>query len=439
MVTTPLQTILKNDNESALNTLRKGQSIASDALLDISITIELIVEDYLQSGKNKLHINQIIPKETQGEEINLILSAPKPRLKRIYYYSKLGYHLFDKRSSVSSSEKSTWLDKVEPLDIVLTECPPQMRLLIDPLLKTFATNIPMMYSGERTKDAAFVILMKKRRKIKLTVLLIQGRLLRKDCDNIESVFANFKLSRRVVALLTSIDYAKRSTLSRNLKANLDNPARPRMDAHLPTEERSTTSDVASTMLAGDIFASTASSDSNGNKLKQIARYIKRLLMCQDSIHKTIDSPIHRVKLRASGVAQFGREVDMDKHVLVSLSVAKACNAILFRTDYSKLCRTLVPNTKLSTLHALQLNTVGLRYLFFPKFRPIRAQTQDGNYIKNETMAKDNKDSLFATIFDLNKIKQLCKSHGTEFDYRLIITSYHIAHLQATAQVHLQQQ
>ncbi|PHZ16194.1 uncharacterized protein RHIMIDRAFT_289052 [Rhizopus microsporus ATCC 52813] len=186
-----------------------------------------------------------------------------------------------------------------------------------------------------------------------------------------------------------------------------------MDAHLPTEERSTTSDVASTMLAGDIFASTASSDSNGNKLKQIARYIKRLLMCQDSIHKTIDSPIHRVKLRASGVAQFGREVDMDKHVLVSLSVAKACNAILFRTDYSKLCRTLVPNTKLSTLHALQLNTVGLRYLFFPKFRPIRAQTQDGNYIKNETMAKDNKDSLFATIFDLNKIKQLCKSHGTD--------------------------
>ncbi|RCH88317.1 hypothetical protein CU097_005127, partial [Rhizopus azygosporus] len=54
MVATPLQAILKDDNESVLNTLRKGQRIASDALLDISIIIELIVEDYLQSGENKL-------------------------------------------------------------------------------------------------------------------------------------------------------------------------------------------------------------------------------------------------------------------------------------------------------------------------------------------------------------------------------------------------
>jgi hypothetical protein len=48
MVTTPLQAILKDDNESVLNTLRKGQRIACDVLLDISIIIELIVEDYLQ-------------------------------------------------------------------------------------------------------------------------------------------------------------------------------------------------------------------------------------------------------------------------------------------------------------------------------------------------------------------------------------------------------
>ncbi|CEG81013.1 hypothetical protein RMATCC62417_15263 [Rhizopus microsporus] len=72
MVTTPLQAILKDDNENIL------------------IIIELIVEDYLQSGKNKLNINQIIPKEAQREEIKLILSVPKPTLKRIYYCSKLG-------------------------------------------------------------------------------------------------------------------------------------------------------------------------------------------------------------------------------------------------------------------------------------------------------------------------------------------------------------
>ncbi|CEG84353.1 hypothetical protein RMATCC62417_18168 [Rhizopus microsporus] len=48
MVTTSLQAILKDDNESILNTLRKGQRIASGVLLDISIIIELIVEDYLQ-------------------------------------------------------------------------------------------------------------------------------------------------------------------------------------------------------------------------------------------------------------------------------------------------------------------------------------------------------------------------------------------------------
>ncbi|CEJ02245.1 hypothetical protein RMCBS344292_16254 [Rhizopus microsporus] len=63
MVTTLLQAILKDDNESVLNTLRKGQRIASDVLLDISIIIELIVEDYLQSGENKVNIKQIIPKE----------------------------------------------------------------------------------------------------------------------------------------------------------------------------------------------------------------------------------------------------------------------------------------------------------------------------------------------------------------------------------------
>lgn len=45
MVITPLQAVLKDDNESVLNTLRKGQMIASDVLLDISIIIELIVED----------------------------------------------------------------------------------------------------------------------------------------------------------------------------------------------------------------------------------------------------------------------------------------------------------------------------------------------------------------------------------------------------------
>jgi hypothetical protein len=48
MVATPLQVVLKDDNESVLNTLKKGQRIASDVLLGTSINIELIVDDYLQ-------------------------------------------------------------------------------------------------------------------------------------------------------------------------------------------------------------------------------------------------------------------------------------------------------------------------------------------------------------------------------------------------------
>ncbi|ORE16615.1 hypothetical protein BCV71DRAFT_236478, partial [Rhizopus microsporus] len=224
-----------------------------------------------------------------------------------------------------------------------------------------------------------------------------------------------------------------------------------MDAYLPTEERNATSDIANPMLAGETSASAVSNDTSKNKLKKIARYIKSLLMHQDRTHDTIDSQfiernlehLELSSLEVSTVLNIHNffkqlvlprvgEVDVDKHVLVSIPVVKACNAILFRTGYSKLCRTVVPNTKPSTLHALQLNTVGLYYLFFSQFGTFRAQTQDGNYIKNETMGKDNKDILFATVFKLNKIKQLCKSQDTEFDYRLVITSCQITHLQATS-------
>jgi hypothetical protein len=37
---------------------------------------------FYSSGENKLNTNQIIPKEAQREEINLILSVPKPTLKK---------------------------------------------------------------------------------------------------------------------------------------------------------------------------------------------------------------------------------------------------------------------------------------------------------------------------------------------------------------------
>ncbi|KAL4212581.1 hypothetical protein AB4K20DRAFT_1795906 [Rhizopus microsporus] len=238
-----------------------------------------------------------------------------------------------------------------------------------------------------------------------------------------------------------------SNLRVKVKARNDKPIRKmsrkrksnRRNAHLHTEERNATYDVANPMLAGETSASAVSNDTSKNKLKKIARYIKSLLMRQDKTHDTIDSQfiernlehLELPSLEVSTVLNIHNffkqlvlprvgEVDMDKHVLMSIPVVKACNAILFRTGYSKLCRAAVPNTKPSTLHALQLNTVGL------------AQTQDGNYIKNETMGKDNKDILFATVFKLNKIKQLCKSQDTEFDYRLVITSCQITHLQATS-------
>lgn len=62
-----------------------------------------------------------------------------------------------------------------------------------------------------------------------------------------------------------------------------------MDVHLPTEERNATSDVASPMLTEETSAGAANNDTGENKLKKIARYIKSLLMRQDSIHETIDS------------------------------------------------------------------------------------------------------------------------------------------------------
>jgi hypothetical protein len=299
--------------------------------------------------------------------------------------------------------------------------------------------------------------MKRLRKSKLTVLLIQGRLLRKDCGHRKrlcklqakqksggSINAN-RLRQEKYIIKKLEDQLRESCQAENDPVG---ESSTQMNAHLPTEERNTTSDAASSMLAGETFTSAASSDTSENKLKEIARYIKSLLMCQDSIHETINSQfiernfehLELSNLEVSAVLDIHNffkqlvlprvgEVDVDKHVLVSLPVVKACNAILFRTCYSKLCRALVPNTKPSTPHALQLNIVGLYYLFFSKFGSNRAQTQDGNYIKNETMAKDNKDILFATIFKLNKIKQLCTSQGTEFDHRLIITSCHIVHLQ----------
>ncbi|CEJ00778.1 hypothetical protein RMCBS344292_14825 [Rhizopus microsporus] len=117
MVTTPLQAILKSDSESVLNILRKGQRIVFDVLLDISIIMELIVEDYLQSKEDKLDINQIIPKEAQREEINLILSAPKPKSRPVKERREYGFlshrylsfvfsHFFSKESRTSSSEES---------------------------------------------------------------------------------------------------------------------------------------------------------------------------------------------------------------------------------------------------------------------------------------------------------------------------------------------
>ncbi|ORE11202.1 hypothetical protein BCV72DRAFT_301276 [Rhizopus microsporus var. microsporus] len=124
---------------------------------------------FYSSGENKLNINQIIPKEAQREETNLILGVPKPTLKKDlsvqqirpakerreyefishHHLSFVYSHFFGKGSRISSSEESIWLGKVEPLDIMFTECPPGMKSLIEPLSKTFPINIATMYSSER--------------------------------------------------------------------------------------------------------------------------------------------------------------------------------------------------------------------------------------------------------------------------------------------------
>ncbi|ORE08660.1 hypothetical protein BCV72DRAFT_303475 [Rhizopus microsporus var. microsporus] len=284
MVTTPLQAILKDDNESVLNTLRKGQRIAFDVLLDISIIIELIVKDYSQR-----------PVEERREYEFLS-----------YHHLSFVYsHFFGKRPRTSSSEKSIWLGKVEPLDIVVTECPPQMRSLIGPLLKTFATNIATMYSDERVP-----------RLLEKTLLRQEKYIIKKLEDQIRG--------------------------SCQTKSSTVDESSTQMDVHLPTEERNTTSDVTSPMLAEEASASLPSSDTSKNKQKKIARYIKSLLMRQDSIHEAIDSQsiernlqhLELSNLEVSVVLNIHnffrqlallrvREVDVDKHVLVSLPVVKA--------------------------------------------------------------------------------------------------------------------
>ncbi|KAG1168399.1 hypothetical protein G6F71_009106 [Rhizopus microsporus] len=113
-----------------------------------------------------------------------------------------------------------------------------------------------------------------------------------------------------------------------------------MDAYLPTEERNATSDIANPMLAGETSASAVSNDTSKNKLKKIARYIKSLLMHQDRTHDTIDSQfiernlehLELSSLEVSTVLNIHNffkqlvlprvgEVDVDKHVLVSIPVS----------------------------------------------------------------------------------------------------------------------
>ncbi|CEG62952.1 hypothetical protein RMATCC62417_00176 [Rhizopus microsporus] len=329
------EAILKSDSESVLNVLRKGQRIAFDVLLDISIIMELIVEDYLQSEENKLDINQIIPKEAQREEINLILSVPKPVLKKDLFLQKsrpvkerreyeflshrhwsfVFSHFFGKESGTSSSEESVWFGKVEPLDIVLTECPPQMRSLIELLLKTFATNIATIYSdfispitttsgchkGKKYFDKrhSFRNLNEKAKKKQVNCASYSRKIIKKRLWRHRKRLRKLQAKQKSGGSINANRLCQEKYIIKKLEDQLRESCQTecgpvgesstQMDVHLPTEERNATSDVASPMLTEETSAGAANNDTGENKLKKIARYIKSLLMRQDSIHETIDS------------------------------------------------------------------------------------------------------------------------------------------------------
>ncbi|KAI9476336.1 MAG: hypothetical protein EXX96DRAFT_296101 [Benjaminiella poitrasii] len=98
------------------------------------------------------------------------------------------------------------------------------------------------------------------------------------------------------------------------------------------------------------------------------------------------------------------------------------NDLLSCTRYDKFTQRLCPITKLNSLHALKLDAPSIFVLFCTsKTRNnMNLFTFDDNVIMSRDMATGQKDAVFASFFDLDKIKKLCSSYGLEFAHNMYV-------------------
>ncbi|KAI9473452.1 MAG: hypothetical protein EXX96DRAFT_610407 [Benjaminiella poitrasii] len=98
------------------------------------------------------------------------------------------------------------------------------------------------------------------------------------------------------------------------------------------------------------------------------------------------------------------------------------NDLLNCTRYDKFTQRLCPITKLNSLHALKLDAPSIFVLFCTsKTRNnMNLFTFDDNVIMSRDMATGQKDAVFASFFDLDKIKKLCSSYGLELAHNMYV-------------------
>lgn len=97
------------------------------------------------------------------------------------------------------------------------------------------------------------------------------------------------------------------------------------------------------------------------------------------------------------------------------------NTILAATGYTRFTRRIAPQISPADMHGLHLGAVGVyETLCSENERQFDILDKNGLPLVNRanvTAIPGNKDAVFASIFDLNKIKNICKTHGLEFHDR----------------------
>ncbi len=107
------------------------------------------------------------------------------------------------------------------------------------------------------------------------------------------------------------------------------------------------------------------------------------------------------------------------------------NDVLEYAGYSKFTRQLCPSTSIANIDALHLDAPSLYQIMNQKLDGHQDQADvstTGLIIygyNNEPMpsietARRNKDAVFNSVFDMNKIQETCKSYGLKFSQQIAI-------------------